>query len=161
MAAPSEHAAAVAKSFDRFSEAQDKFGFLKDNCMKCHNTEDWAGSLAFDQINPDEIADNVVVWEKVISKLQGRMMPPAGQPRADSKATDEFISWVEDYLDHAASTEEHAGSVGLHRLNRKEYANAVRDMFGIEVDAAALLPADALLRRPLPRNGSTAALGRA
>jgi hypothetical protein len=143
IAAPSEHAADVAQTFKRFSEAKDKFGFLQDNCMKCHNSEDWAGSLAFDQINPDEIADNVVVWEKVISKLQGRMMPPAGQPRADAKATDEFISWVEDYLDHAASTEEHAGQVGLHRLNRKEYANAARDLFGIEVDAKTLLPADA------------------
>ncbi|MES2604701.1 MAG: DUF1592 domain-containing protein, partial [Pseudomonadota bacterium] len=143
MAAASEHAAKVADSFDRFREADDKFGFLQENCMDCHNAEDWAGSLAFDLINPDEIADNVDIWEKVISKLQGRMMPPAGQPRPDIKATDEFIAWVEDYLDHAATTEEHAGSVGLHRLNRKEYANAVRDMFGVEVDAASLLPADA------------------
>ena len=139
----SEHAAQVASSFDRFREADDKFGFLQENCMECHNDEDWAGSLAFNLINPNEIADNVEVWEKVISKLQGRMMPPAGQPRPDTRATDEFIAWVEDYLDHAATTEQHAGRVGLHRLNRKEYANAVRDLFGIEVDATTLLPADA------------------
>lgn len=139
----SEHASRVASSFERFREAGDKFGFLQENCMDCHNADDWAGSLAFDLINPDEIADNIEVWERVISKLQGRMMPPAGQPRPDTKATDDFIAWVEDYLDHAATTEEHAGSVGLHRLNRKEYANAVRDLFAIEVDAASLLPADA------------------
>lgn len=143
LAAASEHAASVADSFDRFNEAENKFGFLQQNCMECHNSEDWAGSLAFDLINPDEIADNIDVWERVISKLQGRMMPPAGQPRPDTGQTDEFIAWVEDYLDHAATTDEHAGSVGLHRLNRKEYANAVRDLFGIEVDATTLLPADA------------------
>ncbi len=143
LAEASEHATQVASSFDRFSEADDKFAFLQQNCMECHNDEDWAGSLAFNLISPDEIADNAEVWEKVISKLQGRMMPPAGQPRPDTRATDEFIAWVEDYLDHAATTEQHAGRVGLHRLNRKEYANAVRDLFGIEVDATTLLPADA------------------
>src|SRR5687767_6959637 len=72
-AEPSEHAAAVAQSFDRFNEADDKFDFLNENCMECHNADDWAGSLAFDLIAPNEIADNVAVWEKVINKLQGRM----------------------------------------------------------------------------------------
>jgi mono/diheme cytochrome c family protein len=143
VAAASDHAADVAGSFERFREADNKFGFLQENCIECHNADDWAGSLAFDLISPNEIADNVAIWERVISKLQGRMMPPAGQPRPDSKTTDEFVAWVEDYLDHAASTQEHAGRVGLHRLNRKEYANSVRDLFGIEVDAATLLPADA------------------
>jgi mono/diheme cytochrome c family protein len=143
VAEPSEHAATVAQSFDRFREADDKFNFLNENCMECHNADDWAGSLAFDLIAPNEIADNVAVWEKVINKLQGRMMPPAGQPRPDNAETDEFITWVEDYLNHAAEGERHVGSVGLHRINRKEYANAVRDLFGIEVDASSLLPADA------------------
>ncbi|MES2624365.1 MAG: DUF1592 domain-containing protein [Pseudomonadota bacterium] len=143
VAEPSEHAATVAQSFDRFKEADEKFKFLGENCMDCHNAEDWAGSLAFDLIAPNEIADNVAVWEKVINKLQGRMMPPAGQPRPNNAETDEFIAWIEDYLNHAAEGERHVGSVGLHRINRKEYANAVRDLFGIEVDASSLLPADA------------------
>jgi hypothetical protein len=142
-AEPSQHAVTVAQSFDRFEEADDKFNFLNENCMDCHNAEDWAGSLAFDLIAPNEIADNVEVWEKVINKLQGRMMPPAGQPRPNNAETDEFIGWVEDYLNHAATDARHVGTVGLHRINRKEYANAVRDLFGIEVDASSLLPADA------------------
>ncbi len=143
VAEPTEHAAAVAQSFERFREADDRFRFLSENCMECHNSEDWAGSLAFDLIAPNELADNVAVWEKVINKLQGRMMPPAGQPRPDNAQTDEFIGWVEDYLNHAAEGERHVGAAGLHRINRKEYANAVRDLFGIEVDASSLLPADA------------------
>jgi hypothetical protein len=141
-AAPSEHAAEVAATFDRYREADRQFAFLNENCGECHNSEDWAGSLAFDLIAPNELADDPEVWEKVINKLQGRMMPPAGQPRPDNAATDQFIAWVEDYLDHAATTERHVGAVGLHRLNRKEYANAVRDLFGIEVDTSTLLPSD-------------------
>jgi hypothetical protein len=143
LADASEHAAKVAGSFDRFKEAKDKFGFLEQNCMECHNSEDWAGSLAFDSISPNEIADNVAVWEKVISKLNGRMMPPAGKSRPDNQATNEFVAWVQDYLDHAATTREHAGRVGIHRLNRKEYGNAVRDLFGVDVDVTELLPSDA------------------
>ena len=142
VAEATQHASEVASSFDRFKEADDKFGFLRDNCMECHNGEDWAGSLAFDLISPNEIADNIEVWEKVISKLQGRMMPPAGQPRPDTNATEDFIAWVEDYLDHAATTEQHAGRVGLHRLNRKEYANAIEDLLAVKVDAESLLPPD-------------------
>jgi len=142
-AQPSERAVQVAGSFERFREAEERFRFIDQNCMDCHNYEDWAGSLAFDVFEPNEVADHPQIWEKVITKLQGRMMPPAGQPRPDNAQTDEFITWIEEYLDHAASTHKHVGRVGLHRLNRKEYGNAVRDLFGIQVEAAALLPSDA------------------
>ena len=143
LAEASEHALQVAGSFDRFREAEAQFEFLSENCMSCHNAEDWAGSLAFDLITPEEMTDHPEIWEKVISKLQGRMMPPAGQPRPDNAEADAFIAWTEQYLDHAAATRQHVGRVGLHRLNRKEFGNAVRDLFGIEVDAASLLPNDA------------------
>ncbi|HHX82396.1 MAG TPA: DUF1592 domain-containing protein [Pseudomonadaceae bacterium] len=142
-AAASEHALGVAESYPRFAEAEQQFAFLEEHCTNCHNAEDWAGSLALDLITPEELADQPEVWETVITKLQGRMMPPAGQPRPDTAATDAFIAWTEDYLDHAAASEKRVGRVGLHRLNRKEYGNAIRDLFGISVDEAALLPSDA------------------
>ncbi|MEY4641585.1 MAG: hypothetical protein RLZZ227_1579 [Pseudomonadota bacterium] len=142
-AAASEEALRIASSFDRFGEAEEQFRFLDQNCVECHNAEDWAGSLAFDLITPSEIADNPGVWEKVIKKLDGRMMPPAGHPRPANAEADRFVDWVAAYLDHTAEQETHAGRVGLHRLNRKEYANAVRDLFGIEVDGSSLLPSDA------------------
>jgi mono/diheme cytochrome c family protein len=142
-AAASEEAQQVAASYERFDEADEQFAFLGENCMECHNSEDWAGQLAFDLIAPDEIADPPEIWEKVIKKLDGRMMPPAGQPRPANADADRFTDWVASYLDHAAALDTHAGRVGLHRLNRKEYANAVRDLFGVEVDGATLLPADA------------------
>lgn len=110
--------------------------------MDCHNFEDWAGSLAFDLMTPEEIADDVEVWEKVVLKLRGRLMPPAGADRPDNEDTDDFVAWMENYLDHAGAQERHVGHVGIHRLNRKEYANAIRDLLGIDVDASGLLPQD-------------------
>jgi len=141
-AAASDEAAEIAHSFERFDESNAYFGFLQDNCMDCHNYEDWAGSIAFDLMAPEEVADNIAVWEKVVLKLRGRLMPPAGADRPDNADTDDFVAWLENYLDHAAAQEKHVGHVGIHRLNRKEYANAVRDLLGIEVDARALLPLD-------------------
>lgn len=141
-AAASEKAEEIAHSFERFDESDAYFGFLQENCMECHNFEDWAGSVAFDLMAPDEVADNIEVWEKVVLKLRGRLMPPAGADRPDNTDTDDFVAWLENYLDHAGAQEKHVGHVGIHRLNRKEYANAIRDLLGIEVDASALLPQD-------------------
>ena len=141
-AAASEESAAVAHSYDRIGEADEHFGFLQENCMECHNFEDWAGSMAFDLMTPEEVADNIETWEKVVEKLRGRLMPPAGADRPANADTDAFVAWMESFLDHAGEQERHVGHVGIHRLNRKEYANAIRDLLGIEVDAVALLPLD-------------------
>ena len=142
MAAASEEAVETAHSFERFDESDKYFGFLNRNCVDCHNFEDWAGSIAFDLMNPEQIADNVEVWEKVVQKLRGRLMPPAGAERPANADADDFVAWMENYLDHAGAQHRHVGHVGIHRLNRKEYANAIRDLLGIEVDAVSLLPND-------------------
>jgi hypothetical protein len=141
-AAASDKAVEIARSFERFDESQEYFGFLQENCMDCHNFEDWAGSLAFDVMTAEEIADNVETWEKVVLKLRGRLMPPAGADRPDNAHTDDFVAWLENYLDHAGATERHVGHIGIHRINRKEYGNSVRGLLGIEVDASSLLPQD-------------------
>jgi hypothetical protein len=141
-AAASDKAVEIAQSFERFDESQEYFGFLQENCMECHNFEDWAGSLAFDVMTSEEIADNVETWEKVVLKLRGRLMPPAGADRPDNANTDDFVGWLENYLDHAGATQGHVGHIGIHRINRKEYGNSVRDLLGIEVDAGSLLPQD-------------------
>ncbi len=141
-AAASEEAVETAHSFDRFGESDKYFGFLTSSCSECHNFEDWAGSIAFDLMTPEEVADNVEVWEKVVQKLRGRLMPPAGAVRPANADADDFVTWMESYLDHAGAQHKQIGHVGIHRLNRKEYANAIRDLLGIEVDASGLLPSD-------------------
>jgi hypothetical protein len=115
---------------------------IEKYCLECHNAEDWAGSIAFDVLGEDDIPGQAEVMEKVVRKLRSQQMPPGGNEVPDKDARAEFISWMEGRLDGAAKEHPDPGHVGLHRLNRKEYANAVRDLLNIEVDAAALLPRD-------------------
>src|SRR4030095_12296406 len=83
-------------------------------------------------------------WERVIVQLRSRAMPPSGMPRPDNATYTAVASWLETELDRAARVRPHPGRpAGLHRLNRTEYANAVRDLLGIEIDPASMLPPDA------------------
>jgi hypothetical protein len=122
--------------------AAEKWAFLSKYCSKCHNTEDWAGGIAFEAMSADDIPDDAETWEKAVRKLRGGLMPPAGNPRPEGQAVHSFVSWMENNLDHAASGRTEPGRVALHRLNRKEYANAVRDLLDVQMDAADLLPRD-------------------
>ena len=81
-------------------------------------------------------------WEKVIHKVSLGAMPPQGMPRPDQATMAQFASWLETSIDHAAATHPNPGRATLHRLNRTEYANAVHDLLGLDVDPAPLLPAD-------------------
>ncbi|MET0293092.1 MAG: DUF1592 domain-containing protein [Steroidobacteraceae bacterium] len=117
------------------------WAFFDQYCNECHNATDWAGGVAFDTLD-EKVAPNAEVMEKVVRKMRGQLMPPGGHPmpsRADAKA---FIGWIEGDLDAAGKTRDEPGHVGLHRLNRKEYANAVRDLLGVTIDPAGLLPRD-------------------
>src|SRR5262249_11172857 len=98
--------------------------------------------LALDNLDMNHPGDNAATWEKVIRKLRAREMPPASAPRPDNGAYNSTISWLENELDKPAASHPNAGRVTVHRLNRTEYANAVRDLFGIEVDARGILPGD-------------------
>jgi hypothetical protein len=111
-------------------------------CEKCHNTDDWAGGIAFDTMTFDHLADDAETWEKAVRKLRGGLMPPPGNPRPAHAEVVSTIGWLEKNLDAAEASHPFAGSVTIHRLNRKEYANAVRDLLGVHVDASTLLPAD-------------------
>jgi hypothetical protein len=115
---------------------------LKDNCEKCHNATDWAGGIAFDTMTPDTITGDAETWEKAVRKLRGRMMPPPGEPQPKGEAIDAFVKWMEGRLDAAAVSQPSPGSVGVHRLNRTEYARSVKGMLGIDIDASVLLPKD-------------------
>ena len=89
-----------------------------------------------------QVGKDAAVWERAVRKLRGGMMPPPGVPRPDPVAVDSFVSFLELSLDNAALASPNPGSVPLHRLNRAEYANAVKDVLGVDVDPAALLPRD-------------------
>jgi hypothetical protein len=112
-------------------------------CVECHNTDDWAGQVAFDLMSPDQVGQEAEVFEAAIRKLRGGMMPPPGAERPDGKSVQELVGWLENSLDSAAA-EPAPPRVPLRRLNRREYAYAIRDLLGLNIDVAALLPADDL-----------------
>lgn len=114
---------------------------VEEYCFDCHNGLERAGGRAFDALSPERIAANAETWEAAIRKLRGGLMPPAGVPRPDGEAVTELVSWLEHEIDAAAS-EPAPGRVSLRRLNRREYAHAIRDLLALDIDAHALLPED-------------------
>src|SRR4029079_17342024 len=90
----------------------------------------------------ERIPEAAETWEKVVKKLRGGMMPPVGQPKPESAAVNSLISTLETSLDRAGTAKPNPGRSAIHRLNRTEYGNAVRDLFDIDVDVAELLPPD-------------------
>jgi mono/diheme cytochrome c family protein len=114
---------------------------INQYCVGCHNDKLKSGGLTLSALNLEAVGENVEVAEKVIRKLRGGLMPPGGAKRPDNRATAEFVSWLESGIDSGA-TESRPGRVPLRRLNRREYGNAVRDLLGLNIDAAKLLPDD-------------------
>jgi len=123
------------------AQANARWTMLDDYCSDCHNLDDFSGGLAFDLLSRDTIAQDAEVWENVVRKLRGSMMPPPGQERPDNQEIAAMVSWLEGNLDQQ-QTPVHPGEKGLHRLNRTEYANAIRDLLQLDIDPAALLPVD-------------------
>ncbi|HEY4341316.1 MAG TPA: DUF1592 domain-containing protein [Steroidobacteraceae bacterium] len=115
---------------------------LQTYCMKCHNSEDWAGGVAFDTMNAGSAGDDAKIWEEAIVKLRGGLMPPPGKPQPDPAARAAFAQAAEQFLDQYAVLHPDPGHMVLHRLNRNEYANAIQDLLGVTVDPNALLPRD-------------------
>ena len=115
---------------------------LQSNCSGCHNSNDWAGGLAFDTLTLAKPEADAEVWEKAIRKLRGRLMPPPGEPQPAQQHIDAFVNWMEQRLDQAAANSPDPGYVGLHRLNRTEYGREINRLLGINVDVKTLLPKD-------------------
>ena len=95
-----------------------------------------------DKMDVDQAGEHAEIWEKVVRKLRGGMMPPQGMPRPQQAQIDGLITWLEASLDKANAAHPEPGRSPLHRLNRTEYANAIRDLLDLKVDVTALLPAD-------------------
>jgi len=115
---------------------------LDQYCVTCHNQKLKTAGLALDQLDADHVATAPATWEKVVRKLRTGAMPPAGLPRPAQPAYDSLVSTLETSLDRAAAAQPNPGRATLHRLNRTEYGNAIRDLLNLDVDASALLPTD-------------------
>jgi hypothetical protein len=111
-------------------------------CVACHNDQLKSGGLSIARLDPAHPERNPAEWEKVIVKLRAGMMPPSGMPRPGAAAIDTFAASLEKALDSASAAQPNPGRPALHRLNRFEYANSVRDLLDLQIDPAAYLPAD-------------------
>ena len=116
--------------------------FIETYCLECHNFEDWAGSLDLEGMNLNDPLADAETWEKVMLKFRGNMMPPMGQPRPDPEERQVFVDYLQTNIDSATLANPNPGKSSLHRLNRTEYDNVIRDMLGLQVDISEYLPAD-------------------
>ena len=111
-------------------------------CMSCHNERLKRGDMVLEGKDPDHVEVDPETWEKVIRKLNAGTMPPAGRPRPDEETRLAFVAGLEADLGAAAAASPNPGRSGIHRLNRVEYTNAIRDLLALDVDGPALLPPD-------------------
>ena len=124
------------------ASAAPQRALLDKYCVTCHNQRAKTADLTLDKVDLARVPENAELWEKVVRKLEAGAMPPQGLPRPDKASVDSLLSYLEGTLDQAATEKPNPGRATVHRLNRSEYANSVRDLLGLEVDAAALLPPD-------------------
>ena len=115
---------------------------LTTYCLTCHNERAKVGGLVLDTADLADIPAKADVWEKVIRKVRAGMMPPVGLPRPDAATLDSLVGHLETTIDRAALASPVLRRAAMHRLNRAEYANAIRDLFALQVDASTLLPPD-------------------
>ena len=115
---------------------------LDQYCAACHNSRVKSGGLALDGLDLANVPRDAAAWENVVRKLNTRTMPPQGARRPDDASYRAFAAWLETRIDRAAAAAPNPGRPLLHRLNRAEYANAIRDLLDLDVDVTVLLPPD-------------------
>jgi len=122
----------------------DSAALISEYCTGCHNTTDWSGGLELDTFSPDTIGETPDIGEKLIKRLRAGMMPPVGEKRPDYDTVQKLAQSLEESIDKSAAAKKvmHLPAPGLHRLNRAEYTNAIRDLLGLHVNAAKFLPSD-------------------
>jgi hypothetical protein len=132
--------AAVA-SYTGIAHSEEQ-AIVNQYCVTCHSERLKTGNLVLEKLNPTQASANAETWERVIRKVRAGMMPPAGAPRPDRGTLDVFAASLETQLDRASAAHPNPGATALHRLNRNEYGNAIRDLLALDVDVSTLLPAD-------------------
>jgi mono/diheme cytochrome c family protein len=126
----------------RPAPASTEAAFLNQYCITCHNERLKTGNLTLDTVDVANVGADAETWEKVVRKIRTGMMPPSGAKRPDRALLDGFAAELEARLDRAVDPLAPLATPALHRLNRTEYANAIRDLLALDIDVNTLLPAD-------------------
>ena len=125
-----------------WSQPAEPQAVLTQYCITCHNQKLKTGGLELDKLDLQNVGLQAETWERVVRKVRAGMMPPAGARRPDRATLDGLAGAVEAALDRAAEAHPNPGRTPLHRMNRAEYANAIRDLIAVDADPTTLLPAD-------------------
>src|SRR5881409_1700819 len=113
-------------------QASSQQALLTQYCLTCHNDRARTGGLTLENLDADHPEGHAEVWERAIRKLRAGLMPPAGAPRPDRTALENFRHTLEGSIDRAAIEKRNPGVTALHRMNRSEYANAIHDLLAID-----------------------------
>ena len=124
------------------AEASSNPTLVETYCLTCHNERTKRGDMVLEGRDLSNVAADPETWERVVRKLRAGTMPPRGRPRPDAAVLTAFVNGLETDLDAAAAVAPNPGRSGVHRLNRVEYENTIRDLLDLEIDSAELLPPD-------------------
>src|SRR6185295_3242627 len=133
-------AALVAVATRSGHRDEERLALFKKYCTDCHNPGDFAGSLSFEGVTPESVPQHAAQFEAAIVKLRGRLMPPPGNPQPSKDDVDGLIGTLERTIDEHAPKQ--AGYVAAQRLDRTEYANAVKALLDVDIDPKEFLPAE-------------------
>lgn len=115
---------------------------IEEYCVACHNQKSSTAGISLQGLDYSNVASNADVWEKVLRKVRTGQMPPAKAPKPETAETTSFVTWLESSLDRAARLHPNPGRPAVHRLNRAEYSNAVRDLLAVDIKPGQWLPVD-------------------
>src|SRR3569833_1520388 len=132
----------VAAAHPAAGDAQAQQEMIDQYCVMCHSEALKTAGVVLEGLHIDHVGDYTATWERVLRKFGSGQMPPPGMPRPDEQTSTMFSAWLEIQLDANALAHPDPGAPAIHRLNRLEYGNTIRDLLGLEVDATALLPGD-------------------
>ena len=143
-ASPQQAARPAAKggALSSGTTPQSARAVLNQYCVGCHNDKTRVANFSLEKADLASAGDHPEIWEQVIRKLRAGMMPPPGIPRPPLATYEGLRDWLESEVDKKAAAHPNPGSIVLHRLNRTEYKNAIRDLLDLDIDVATLLPAD-------------------
>src|SRR5438094_1213890 len=132
-------ASSIVSAGAQHPETSSPRAVLNKDCLTCHNQKLHTADLMLDKAEIDHPAENPAIWEKVLRKLRAREMPPPERPRPDDATYDSVVAYLEAALDEAAHAKPNPGRPSAYRLNRQQYANAIRELIPHEIDSSLLL----------------------
>src|SRR5216684_1167431 len=124
------------------ADGSKQHALVNQYCAVCHNQKLTSGGVSLADLDFSNVAGNADTLEKVLRKVHSGEMPPAGMPRPDASTSAGFTKWLQDELDREAAAHPNPGRPTVHRLNRAEYSNAIRDLLALDIKPGAMLPAD-------------------